>query len=222
MIDASTIEIQKDRFNKVQVQVVGDSYMYGSNYIYEPVYVSVPVIYNCFWTPRYNPYYSVYYWDYYPSYYYAWNPYPLFRYRHNVGLCINFNYQYNYVNYRRCQVAYNDYYGRRGNYYESQYPNRSFRDRNTGYSNRRELEQTRTRHDVAYDDSPRSASSSPRNFDNPRSNSVSPRGNATDSPRNNSINSPRTNASESPRVNASESPRSFDSPRQNESPRNWS
>jgi hypothetical protein len=37
--DVATIEIEKDRNNNVQVQVVGDVYMYGDNYIYEPVYV---------------------------------------------------------------------------------------------------------------------------------------------------------------------------------------
>jgi DNA-dependent RNA polymerase auxiliary subunit epsilon len=65
---------------------------------------------------------------------------------------INYDYQYNYVNYRRCHVAYNNYYHRRGNGFERQYPNRSFSNRNSGYTNRYELEKTRstTRKDVAY------------------------------------------------------------------------
>ncbi|MBC7524118.1 MAG: hypothetical protein H7239_06745 [Flavobacterium sp.] len=238
--DVATIEVQRDKRNKVQVQVVGDNYIYGSNYIYEPVYVNVPVIYNYFWTPRYTPYCSAFYWGYYPNNYYAWNPYPIFRYRYNVGLCINFNYQYNYVNYRRCQVAYNDYYGRRANYYESLNPNYSFRDRNSGYSNRHDLEQVRTRHDVAFNDSPRNATTGPRNFDNPRSSSVTPREGISNSPRSNVINSPRsfdantsprentvsprTNVNDSPRNNSVYSPRSLDatsSPREiSNSPRN--
>jgi hypothetical protein len=148
--DVATIEVERDSNNRVQVQVVGDVYMYGTNYIYEPVYVSTPIIYNYFWTPSYRPYCSNWYWDYYPSYYTYWNPCPVFRYRHNIGLWINFDVQYNYVNYRRCEVAYNNYYGRRSNGYERQYPNRSFSDRNSGYSNRRELENTRTTRDVAY------------------------------------------------------------------------
>ena len=79
--DVATVEVQKDSRNQVHVQVVGDVYMYGRNYIYEPEYTYVPVIYNWFWSPIYRPYYSSWYWGYYPSYYYAWNPFPLFRYQ---------------------------------------------------------------------------------------------------------------------------------------------
>ena len=154
--DVATIEVERDRHNNVQVQVVGDVYMYGNNYIYEPVYVHTPVIYTNFWVSNYHPYYSSWYWGYYPTYYYAWNPFPIFSYRNHIGLCINFNYSYNYVNYRRCNVAYNNYYGRRGNGYERQYPTRSFSSRNSGYANRYELDRTRnirsvgtTRSDVA-------------------------------------------------------------------------
>jgi DNA-dependent RNA polymerase auxiliary subunit epsilon len=150
--DVATIEVEKDDNNRVQVQVVGNVYMYGDNYIYEPVYVRTPIIYDYFWVSSYRPYYSSWYWGYYPSYYTFWNPYPVFRYRNNVAMWINYDYQYNYVNYRRCHVAYNNYYHRRGNGFERQYPNRSFSNRNSGYTNRYELEKTRstTRKDVAY------------------------------------------------------------------------
>ena len=214
--DVATIEVQKDNRNQVQVQVVGDSYMYGKNYIYEPVYVERPLIYDWFWTPNYRPYYSSWYWGYYPSYYSYWSPFPIFRYRHHIGLCINFNYQYNYVNYRRCQSAYNNYYGRRGNYYERQYPNRSFEYRNNGYGNRYDLDQTRTRHDVAYNDS---GNHSVRNFDNPRGNSnESPRNNAN--PRGNSEMNPRSFSNDSPR-NTNSNPRNDSNGNVNQSPKNY-
>jgi hypothetical protein len=161
--DVCTVEVEKDSDNRVQVQVVGDVYMYGSNYIYEPVYVHVPVIYNHFWISSYRPYCSSWYWGYYPSYYTFWNPYPIFRYRHNIGLWINFSHHYNYVNYRRCHVAYNNYYGRRANFYERQYPNRSFSHRNSGFTNRYELDRTRTTRDVAFNNT--------RNNGNTRDNS---------------------------------------------------
>ncbi|WP_298121296.1 hypothetical protein [Flavobacterium sp.] len=141
--DVATVEVEKDSNNRIQVQVVGDVYMYGNNYIYEPIYVSTPIIYDYFWTPYYRPYCSSWYWGYYPSYYTYWSPFPVFRYRSNIGLFINFNHHYNYVNTRRCQVAYNNYYNRRGNYYERQYPNRSFERRNSGFTNRYELDRTR-------------------------------------------------------------------------------
>ena len=52
--DVATIEIEKDRYNKVHVQVVGNEYMYGQNYIYEPVYYRTPIIYASFWSSQYQ------------------------------------------------------------------------------------------------------------------------------------------------------------------------
>jgi hypothetical protein len=142
--DVATIEVERDSNNRVQVQVVGDVYMYGTNYIYEPVYVHSPIIYTTFWVGNYRPYCSSWYWGYYPSYYYYWNPFPIFRYRNHIHVHINFGHTYHYASYRRCHSAYNSYYGRRGNGYERLHPNRSFAHRNAGYSNRQELDNNRT------------------------------------------------------------------------------
>ena len=59
--DIATVEVERDNYNRVQVQVVGNVYMYGNNYIYEPVYAYTPVIYNSFWAGNYRPYNSSYY-----------------------------------------------------------------------------------------------------------------------------------------------------------------
>jgi len=151
--DVATVEVEKDSRNRrVQVQVVGDTFLYGTNYIYEPVYVGTPVIYNYFWQPYYQPYCSSWYWGFYPSYYYAWHPFPIFRYRHHIGLCINFGFQYNYVNFRRCHWGYSHYFGRRGNFIERHHPQRGFAYRNQGVANRYELDRTRTVRNVAYPD----------------------------------------------------------------------
>jgi hypothetical protein len=143
--DIATVEVEKDRNNRIQVQVVGNVFMYGNNYIYEPVYSFTPVIYSNFWVSNYRPYWSTWYWGYYPTYYYAWRPFPIFRYRSHIGLHINIHHHYKYVNVRRCQNIYNNYYngGRRGSAYEVQHPNRSFAVRNANYSNRYELDQKR-------------------------------------------------------------------------------
>ncbi|MFV8332537.1 hypothetical protein [Flavobacterium sp. GSP14] len=141
--DVATIDVEKDRNNQIHVQVVGDVFMYGQNYIYEPVYYSTPVIYASFWTPNYRPYYPTWNWGYYPSYYYAWNPFPIFRYRNNINICLNINNNYNYVNYRRSERAVVLYSSRRSNGYERQNPNYSFSRRNTNVTNRYELDQRR-------------------------------------------------------------------------------
>jgi hypothetical protein len=209
--DVATVEVEKDLHNRIQVQVVGDVYMYGNNYIYEPIYVQTPIIYDYFWVSNYRPYCSTWYWGYYPTFYYAWNPFPLFRYRSHIDLCINFNHHYNYVNYRRCQVAYTNYYGRRANGYEREYPGRGFSDRHSGYTNRYELDRTRNIRTVGTRDAV--ASTNPRNNGVRNENSSNPRNNSYDSPRDNSNNTPRPNprgntTSGTPRDNSYEAPRS--------------
>ena len=71
--DVATIDIERSN-NRVQVQFIGNEYLYGPNYIYEPIYYSTPHIYASFWISNYRPYISNWYWNYYPSYFYAWNP----------------------------------------------------------------------------------------------------------------------------------------------------
>ena len=214
--DVASIEVQKDRANnRVQVQVVGDVYMYGQNYIYEPVYVHTPVIYNTFWVNNYRPYCSSWYWGYYPSYYTYWSPFPIFRYRNHINVYIGgYGHSYNYVNYRNCSVAYNAYYGRRANAYEVRYPNRSFSHRNITVSNRYELDRNRDTRTVNTRErgntQPRIESSPRSTRDNTSTKDENPR----------STNSPRVNSStrdESPRE-ANSSPRSNSSTR-DENPR---
>ena len=143
--DIATIEVERDRNNQVQVQVVGDVYMYGTNYIYEPVYSYAPPIYTSFWVGNYRPYSSSWNWGYYPAYYSFWAPYPIYTYHNHIHVHINSHHHYNYVNSRRNTVVYNNYYAsRRQNSYERQYPNRTFTQRNQGYTNRQELTNSRT------------------------------------------------------------------------------
>lgn len=224
--DVATVEVEKDNNNRMQVQVVGDVYMYGRNYIYEPVYVNVPIIFNLFWVSNYHPYYSSWHWGYYPNYYYGWNPYPIFRYRRHIGNHINFSYQYNYVRTRRCESAYNNYYGRRSNYYERENPNRSFENRNSGYSNRYDLDQARPKRDLYNGNNPRNSvnpqentATGTRNTTNPRNENSAPRTTNTsprsEEPRGNGVSTPRSYSGETPGSNSS-TPRN----NSNESPRN--
>ena len=207
--DVATIEVQRDRNNKVQVQVVGDVFMYGENYIYEPVYVHSPRIYNTFWVTNYSPYYSSWHWNYYPSYYTYWAPYPVYRYRNNVHIHINFGHSYHYVTNRRCQVAYSSYYGRRGNGYETRYPDRSFSHRNAGYANRQDLDNNRRvnsprgRNEMAGNNSRNSDSNGVRGNretnTSPRTREVNGSRDTNTTPRTREVNGTR-NANTSPRT----------------------
>ena len=143
--DVATIEVEKDtRNNTVQVQVVGDVFLYGNNYIYEPVYYVRPVIFNTFWHRGYVAYYSPWYWGYYPTYYTCWAPYPIFRYRTHVHTYINVYNTYNYVTVRNSTRAVTMHNSVRSNAYERQNPNEAFGRRNEGINNSYALNQTRS------------------------------------------------------------------------------
>jgi hypothetical protein len=182
--DVATIEVEKDANNRMQVQVVGDVFMYGNNYIYEPIYVRTPIIFTYLWVSNYRPYYSSWNWGFYPSFYYYWHPFPIYKYRKNVRSCINYNHRYNYVNVRRSNVAINLHRNLRANSYEVRNPERSFVRRNSSVSNRYELDQnrasTRTRANTNNSVSPRgnnrTETVTPKNN---RAENVAPRGNRT-------------------------------------------
>ncbi len=141
--DVASIDVEKDNYNRIHVQIIGNEFMYGPNYIYEPVYYNTPIIYASFWSYNYRPYVSNWYWNYYPSYFYAWNPYPVYRYRNNIQISLNINNYYNYVNYRRSNQAVVLYNSRRSNWYERQHPDYAFSRRYTTVSNRYELDRRR-------------------------------------------------------------------------------
>lgn len=141
--DVATIDVERDNYNKVSVQVVGNTYLYGDNYIYEPVYSVAPVIYSSFWVTNYRPYYSTWGWNVYPTYYAAWRPYPIYRYRNNINVCINVNNHYNYVTTRRSYVAPVLYQSRRSYGYETRRPDYGFSQRHANVSNRYDLDQRR-------------------------------------------------------------------------------
>ncbi len=137
--DVATLEVDRNRSRNVTFQIVGNPYFYGTNYIYEPVYVSQPVIYNYFYVSNYRPYRSVYYYNYYPQYFTYWQPYPVYRYRRNVYRQINSYNSYNYVNYRRNDRAAAIYQSQRANGYATMYPNRSFEKRHATIANAHDL-----------------------------------------------------------------------------------
>ena len=71
--DVASIYVEKDEAEQVVVQVVGDEYVYGVNYIIEPVYIYRPVIYDWFWGPSWVCWHSPYYWGYYPHWWHTWH-----------------------------------------------------------------------------------------------------------------------------------------------------
>lgn len=145
--DVATIEVERDKRKKVvYMQVVGNSYLYGANYIYEPVYVSTPPMFSLFWGVSYRPYHSSWYWNYYPDYYYGYAPYSTGRYASHVHVHINQSNNYFYRPYRYSSRAERMYPNVRQDYYERQNPNNSFRTRygDDNFYNRNDLTRSRS------------------------------------------------------------------------------
>ncbi|MEK6153821.1 hypothetical protein WIW50_11200 [Flavobacteriaceae bacterium 3-367] len=141
--DVATIEVEKDEDGATQVQVVGDVYLYGPNYIIEPVYVRRPVIFVLFWRPYYRPYRSVFYWGHYPRFYRFWSPFGLHTYHKHVHVHINRRHSFHRVHVRKSVTAVHIHTRTRRNDYGRKYPQRSYAFRTTG------TVQTGKRHGVA-------------------------------------------------------------------------
>lgn len=141
--DVATIEVERIQSGRLRVQVVGDSYIYGPNYIIEPVYVHTPVIFSFFWSSHYRPYYSPYYWGYYPRWYSYYRPYPTHRYHRHVHHHINVHHTYHRTSERNIHFSQDRYERVRRSDYASRNPDRAFTKRNTGVSNKYELERRR-------------------------------------------------------------------------------
>jgi len=72
--DVASIYVERQADQTVSVQVIGDEYVYGTDYVIEPVYIYRPVIYDWFWGPTWVCWHSPYYWGYYPGWYVCYTP----------------------------------------------------------------------------------------------------------------------------------------------------
>ncbi len=140
--DVAVVDIEKDKGGETQVQVVGDVYMYGPNFIISPVYIHRPVIWFWFWGPYYKPWRSPYHWRYYPSYYRPWRPYSVSRYQTNVRVNININNTYNKTTLRNSNTTVQLQNKTRKNDYGSKNPSKSYDNRNKSTLNKQTSKST--------------------------------------------------------------------------------
>ena len=143
--DVASIFVEKDEKEQITVQVVGDEYIYGANYIIEPVYIYRPYIYDWFWGPSWVAWHSPYYWGYWPSW---WHPFhcidPFLYWDH----CYWHHYHYpcSFRTAHHHHPHYRHMHDRvRRNDYAHRHPERSFATRNASrnVSNARAFEQSR-------------------------------------------------------------------------------
>lgn len=131
--DIAVIEVEKKGENNAQLQIVGDPFLYGEDYIIEPksdkaasdnnwggfkgfapAFVFVNVWYwpcvSYMWYPDYVIWISPWYYGYYPSWWYPWAPMPYYSYYQHV---YGYNNNYYWTNEYRMSTAHNLYQPRR-------------------------------------------------------------------------------------------------------------
>jgi len=141
--DVATIEVERVQNGNPRVQIVGDPYIYGSDYIIEPDFYHTPLIFSFFWGPRYSPWQSPYYWNYYPRWYSYYRPCSPFRYRRNIFAHIDYENHYRRADSRNIQFSGDNYSRIRRDDFANRHPERAFQNRNEGVRNRYELNERR-------------------------------------------------------------------------------
>ena len=134
--DVATLVAER-RTNLLYVEVIGDPYLYGYNYIVRPTFVKRPPMWDMFGKPTYTTWNSPYYHGYWPSYYQRTKPMYLSHYQAYVRTYMT-NHHYCHVCDYPTHVFYNDYHHmvqpNRRNDYRDQHPDKSFENRVTRQS----------------------------------------------------------------------------------------
>lgn len=134
--DVATLVAER-RTNLLYVEVIGDPYLYGYNYIVRPTFVKRPPMWDMFGKPTYTTWNSPYYHGHWPSYYQRTKPMYLSHYQAYVRTYMT-NHHYCHVCDYPTHVFYNDYHHmvqpNRRNDYRDQHPDKSFENRVTRQS----------------------------------------------------------------------------------------
>lgn len=174
--DVATIEVERISDGNHRIQIVGNDYIYGPNYIIEPIFVRRPLIFSFFWGPRYIAWHSPYYWNYYPRWYSHYRPYPTFKYHRHVHGYIDRHNTYRHIDSRYIHFSDDRYNHIRRNDYASRYPERTFTKRNEGISNKYELSKRRSDNSGNYRRMPDSGRNTDRQYQNSGRNDVKRQG----------------------------------------------
>ena len=138
--DVCSIYVEKDEANNVSVQVIGDEYIYGTNYVIEPVYIYRPVIYDWFWGPSWYAWQSPWYWGYWPGW---WRPYACIGHHDYYHHCYDFHHHHYGCSFHYAKEArpasHRMAEGVSRREYATAHPDNSFDKRNVGKNNAREL-----------------------------------------------------------------------------------
>ena len=137
--DVASIVVERNRNREAYIQIVGDVYIFGYDYIIEPVFYWNPPLIDWLWRNTRITWISPWYWNYYPRYYRYYRPVPAHVYYERVYHRINHKHIYHYDGYRNLD------YRRSKDYYRhdwiDRYPDRKFDKRNIDVKNKKELKE---------------------------------------------------------------------------------
>ena len=129
--DVATLVAER-RSNALYVEVIGDPYLYGPNYIVRPVFVNRPPLWDAFGRPSYKPWCSPYHHGHWPSHYQRPKPVYLSHYQAYVNTYMK-NHHYCHVCDYPSHIFYKDYHvmvkPHCRNDYRDQHPDKSFERR---------------------------------------------------------------------------------------------
>jgi hypothetical protein len=139
--DVATLVVER-RSSTLYVEVIGDPYLYGYNYIVRPVFVNRPPLWDVFGRPSYNPWRSPYHYGHCPSHYQRMRPVYLTHYQAYVSTYLK-NHHYCHVCEYPAHIFYKDYHGlvkpHSRNDYRDQHPDKSFERRVNPYATSRNI-----------------------------------------------------------------------------------
>ena len=131
--DVATL-VAEHRPDVLYVEVIGDRWLYGPNYVVRPVFIKRPPMWDIYGRPTYAVWSSPYYFDHYPSYYTHPKPVYLNHYQAYVNTYMtnhhychhcDFPHEPHYRSYEEMTRPYNR------NDYQKQHPDNSFERRVT-------------------------------------------------------------------------------------------
>ncbi len=131
--DVATL-FAEHRPGALYVEVIGDRYLYGPNYIVRPTFIKRPPMWDVFGRPTYTPWMSPYHYGYWPNYYQQPKPIYLTHYQAYVTTYIEHHHYFHVCDYPS-QPYYSNYtYMVQPNCrhdYQTQHPDHSFDQRVT-------------------------------------------------------------------------------------------
>jgi hypothetical protein len=134
--DVATVVVGRDQYNREYVQIIGDSYLYGEDYILEPVFSRRPSIVRWLWSNTHHVYVSRYNWGFYPGYFHLRNLLSIDRYFNHIHVFVDVHHRYHYTDRWRHSLSFEHMNSYKRNDYWRNHDDKRFDQRNQSIKNK--------------------------------------------------------------------------------------